>query len=119
MIETALALAKGQKSQSRVLKPDEAPLLMAAMRSKCPLPGPSYKEAYVVVIPPGTESTLHEHDEYVVMFYAEPANTPIIVEGNAFMPKAGDFYVLPPNKKHEVPINASDTIRVSIAMKVA
>lgn len=119
MIETALALAEGQKSQSRLIEPDEAPLLMAAMRSKCPLPGPQYRSAHVVVIPPGERSTEHAHEEYVVMFYAEPADTPIIVEGVAYLPKAGDFYVLPPNKKHEVPINASDTIRVSIAMKVA
>lgn len=117
-VKEAIRLAEGQIQETRSLKSGELQELRAIMRSKVPVEGDDWFSFLLVVIRPGMSIPRHQHPEYVCLFYAELADTPVIIDGVSTMPKVGDFLVLPPNEWHEVCLNTTEITRVSIAMKV-
>jgi hypothetical protein len=112
-------LAQEKQSQARVMQPSEAPGLADMMRAEVPMEGEAYGEMFVVVFDPGNPGvTSHRHEEWVVLYYVEPADTPIIVEMEEIFPEKDTMLVVPPNTEHSVPHNSSDKKRISIALKV-
>lgn len=117
-IETALQLAANQDKEAVPHPHEDAPELFQLMRSKVQLEGEDYHNVYTVVAKPGHTILPHKHVEWIVLFYAEPADTPIEIEGESYLPKPGEILVMRPNVEHAVPENKTDKVRVSVAMKV-
>ena len=117
-IYNAAALAHDDQAQARVIGNDEAPELFARMREYVPVPGDTWKEAYCVRLFPGEEIPDHTHEEWVVLYYPDPGETPVTVEGVPVPLNAGDFFVVPPGVVHAVPVHTGTRPRISIAMKV-
>lgn len=113
--EIAYKLADGQKVQAVVHQGDNE--LFRAMAAFAGRSG--WTNAYSVVFDPGKNVTEHDHPEDVVLYYPDGANgTPIIVEGEAIYPEPGEMLFVPKHARHEVPFNATDKRRISIALKV-
>jgi len=109
---------KLEKKSTTVLPKNQYPELFKEMRAKCPVPGTDFKDVFCVVVRPGPGIGEHDHEEWIVLYYAEPADTAVIVANERILPQKGDFLVLPPKVRHEVEPNIGDGTRVSIAMKV-
>ena len=112
----ALELAKDQKVQAVLQADGRGNELFAACAAFAGRSG--WTHAYSVVFQPGQSVSEHTHDEDVVLFYPNGAESPVIVEGEAIYPKVGEMLFMAKHVKHEVPPNTADTARISIAVKV-
>lgn len=109
--------ALNRKQTRRIIEPEYAAFL-EALRGFCPKEGQDYQKAICVVVKRADSVPEHFHPEHTVLFYVEPLNVPIIVEGQPFQPSPGDVVYLPPNVRHSVPRNLGNETRISIAMLV-
>lgn len=106
-------LADGMAGQSRVLEYHEAPELIDRMAN-----GRRYTIAHVVLVRPGRAVQEHTHKDHVVMYYVDPAETPVVVDGVEIMPEAGEIVEIPAGTTHFVRTNQSGRDRVSIALRI-
>lgn len=106
-----------RKQTRRIIEPEYAPFL-AALRAFCPKPGADYQKAICVVVTRSDSVPEHVHPEHTVLYYVEPLDVPIIVEGVPYQPSPGEVVYLPPNVPHSVPVNNGTGRRISIAMLV-
>jgi quercetin dioxygenase-like cupin family protein len=101
--------------------PELGPLL-DEMRSLVPVPGDTWvKDIDVTIVPHETNhqgQVEHAHSEWTAVFYVQPADVPIIVEGEAITPQPGDLIIMAPGVSHRVAPNKTDEIRLSFAMLV-
>ncbi len=109
--------ALNRKQTRRIIEPEYAAFL-EALRGFCPKEGQDYQKAICVAVKRADSVPEHFHPEHTVLFYVEPLNVPIIVEGQPFQPSPGDVVYLPPNVRHSVPRNLGNATRISIAMLV-
>lgn len=117
-VEEVIQLSKGQNQQSRILMYHEAQDLMDQMAAFAGISPTEFTTVHLVVLKPGQTIGSHRHVEDVVMFYAEPTDTPIIINDVPFLPRPGEMVVVPAETPHAVPVNHTKTTRVSVAMKV-
>jgi quercetin dioxygenase-like cupin family protein len=96
--------------------------LLSEIRSLVPVPGHSWVKDIDVLIEPGQKNhqgqTEHAHPEWTAVFYVNPADIPIVVDGEIITPEAGDLIIMAPDLPHYVANNTSDEIRLSFAMLV-
>lgn len=108
-----------KQKQSRTLEPGEATEMLVWMRSQCDRPGDDWVSAHSVVVTDGKEITTHKHRHTIVLFYVEPAGTPVVIEDEPYLPEKGEVLILPPQVWHSVAMHHLEKPRISIAMKVA
>lgn len=106
-----------RKQTRRIIEPEYAPFL-SALRAFCLKPGSDYQKAICVAVKRADSVPEHYHPEHTVLYYVEPLDVPIVVEGVPYQPVAGDVVYLPPNVRHSVPRNQRSETRISIAMLV-
>jgi quercetin dioxygenase-like cupin family protein len=117
-VEEVITLSKGQNQQSRILMYHEAQDLMDQMAAFAGIKPTEFTTVHLVVLKPGQTIGEHRHIEDVVMFYAEPTDTPIIIKNKPILPRPGEMMVVMAETPHSVPVNATKKTRVSVAMKV-
>ena len=89
------------------------------LRALVPKPGTDYAKFVSVVVKPGKAIRDHKHEgNWTALYYVDPADTPITIEGEPYLPEKGEVVVLKPGQVHGVLENESDCLRVSIAMLV-
>jgi len=89
-----------------------------ALRQFCPKPGNDRKKVVIMQVKTGRQIRPHTHPEWTLLYYLEPANTPIIINDKPYIPKSGELIVLEPDVLHSVAKNESDKKRISFAMLV-
>lgn len=104
-----------QRKQTRRVLPGEMDELLSEMRAHVPKEGGDYIKAISVVLRQGEQIKEHVHPEHTVLYYIEPTG-PIVVNGDTYQPKKGEFLYLKPGTPHAVP-KVRET-RVSLAMLV-
>lgn len=115
-LESLRSLAKLNRKQTARVSGHEG--FLRELRAVCPKPGTDYVKAIMVVVREKDSIPEHFHPEHTILFYVEPAGVPIVIEGKPYLPEAGECVYLPPNVRHSVPSNPSESERISIAMLV-
>ena len=118
-IPACMALVAAQTIEAHRHSDGPLPTLVAWMMANSPVPVSVATDFYSVVVLPGREITVHTHPEAVLLYYPAPQGIPVITEGVAYCPEAGELVYMAPNVPHSVPVNTSGLPRVTIAVKVA
>lgn len=109
-------VVKQRNTQALLRTPDDLPELVAWALSF--LPDRRATHVFTVVTHDGMQITEHDHEEDVVLYYVEPADTPLIVENEVYLPQRGELVFMPKHVKHSVPPNSTPVTRVTVAIKV-
>lgn len=88
------------------------------MRRCVPKAGDDWVKCVSVVVGPNGTIGTHAHCEWTVLYYIDPAETPIELPDGEVLPNPGDVLVLRPNTPHAVGRNPTKRNRKSIAMLV-
>jgi len=118
--ELVLEQTKDQKQESVEFRGGPLQPLVDLMIGSVPDEGLSLVRSLTVVFRPHKGIAGHAHNEMTVLYYADPAQTPILIgkEAVEFLPEVGDILVLERDVLHSVPKNLSGRRRVSVACLV-
>lgn len=112
-IPSVLDLTKDQVIEAVLRGPCELPELVAFMTP----PGRSPLYLYTVLVAPGKEVTCHCHDEDTVLYYVNPV-VPVILDDKPYQPVPGETVLIPAKVMHSVPLNTTNSRRISVALKL-